>query len=275
MNILDTHIETLDRNGIVIVENAISNSELEYLANQYSRGWNEILDNFSRLQWHEIYFNLDCQTNTGFIGKDLYDGHHIAEYKSTSILDMSNNRYDFTYGLENIKIQSRDINYIIHKMLKNEYNSYLGGLPMLDNSKSNHIRNGKWHRDAYSLFDNEIYDMSLPPFYYTILIPLFDMHSHSGRNTEFILGSHRINLADHGINNTENLNTWCSKQKTIRLDCKKGDVCIFHGYTIHRGVESNIEDESNTKLLYSVYKKNWYNDEPADNYLVVPSNTGI
>ena len=85
---------------------------------------------------------------------------------------MSNSRYDFTYGLEDVKIQSSDVNYIIKKMLKNEYNSYLGGLPMVDNPNQSHKsnlplqnRNGKWHRDAYSLFDNETLDLTLPPFY--------------------------------------------------------------------------------------------------------------
>lgn len=274
MNILDTHIETLERDGVVIVENAISNSDLEYLCHQYSSGWDEILDNFSDLQWREIVFNPDCQINTGFIGKDLYDGHHIAEYKSTSILDMANNRYDFTYGLENTKIQSSDINYIMKKLLKNEYNSYLGGLPMLGDSKHHQNRTGKWHRDAYSLFDNETLDMTLPPFYYTILIPLFTMQVRHGRNTEFILGSHRVNLAEQNITNADELSIWCSTQPTIKLNCKRGDVCIFHGYTIHRGIESNNEDMNLNKkynqdsgLLYAVYKKNWYNDEPMDNYL--------
>jgi len=287
MDILDTHIETLERDGVVILENALSSKELIYLHNRYSSGWREILDKFSTLKWTGIKFNPDCQINMGFIGKDLYDGHHMAEYKSTGILDMSNGRYDFTYGLEDVKIQSSDVNYIIKKMLKNEYNSYIGGLPILNNidfsnkTHKSHLqhqnRNGKWHRDAYSLFDNETFDMALPPFYYTVLIPLFTMQTTRGRNTEFIPGSHRVNLAaHHNITNAEALSIWCSGQKTIKLNCKPGDVCIFHGYTIHRGIETNNEDQEtaqnhksdNSGLLYAVYKKNWYNDEPEDNYVV-------
>lgn len=296
MDILDSHIKTLERDGVVIVNNALSLEELEYIHHQYSSGWQDILDNFTTLNWKQIKFNPDCQINMGFIGKDLYDRHYMAEYKSTGILDMSNSRYDFLYGLEDVKIQSNDVNYIMKKMLKNEYNSYLGGLPILNNTlltntsvlgnidypnqshKSNlpnQNRNGKWHRDAYSLFDNEALDMTLPPFYYTVLIPLFTMQTTSGRNTEFIPGSHRVNLAEQDITNADDLSIWCSGQKTIKLNCKPGDVCIFHGYTIHRGVESNnVEQKSlsnyksdNSDLLYAVYKKNWYNDEPADNYI--------
>ena len=125
------------------------------------------------------------------------------------------------------------------------------------------------------------------------------MKSTSGRNTEFIPGSHRFNLVQNGITNSEALNVWCSKQQTIKINCKPGDVCIFHGYTIHRGVELNSENneineindnnENNeineineindnkidgmineyfsADLLYAVYKKNWYNDEPEDNFV--------
>jgi len=286
MDILDSHIKILERDGVVILENALSLEELEYLKYQYSSGWQEILDNFSTLNWKQIKFNSDCQINMGFVGKDLYDGHHMAEYKSTGILDMSNSRYDFLYGLEDIKIQSNNVNYIMKKMLKNEYNSYLGGLPILnnvDNSIQSHKsnlpnqnRNGKWHRDAYSLFDNETLDITLPPFYYTILMPLFTMQATNGLNTEFIPGSHRVSLAEQNITNADDLSIWCSVQKTIKLNCKPGDVCIFHGYTIHRGVESNNAEQGsprknnnsdNSDLLYAVYKKNWYNDEPSDNYI--------
>jgi hypothetical protein len=97
------------------------------------------------------------------------------------------------------------------------------------------------------------------------------MKATSGRNTEFIPGSHRVNLAQQGITNADALSIWCGKQPTIKLNCKPGDVCIFHGYTIHRGIESNFADgdtNEQSSLLYAVYKKNWYNDEPEDNYLV-------
>jgi hypothetical protein len=272
---LDISLTQLDSDGVVIIENAILPSELEYLRNKYSSGWNEIINNFTNLQWKKIQFNPNCQINTGFVGKDLYNGHHIAEYKETSILDMSRSRYDFTYGLENIKIQSTIVNYIMQKMLKNEYNSYLGGLPLLPSANANKHNTtersiGKWHRDAYSLFDNEEIDLTLPPFYYTILIPLFPMQASHGRNTEFIVGSHRINLAQQGITNSDELNHWCHNQKKIKINCKPGDVCIFHGYTIHRGVELDNDTRdivSGNELLYAVYKKNWYNDEPEDNFI--------
>jgi len=29
----------------------------------------------------------------------------------------------------------------------------------------------------------------------------------------------------------------------------------------------NSDNSDNSDMLYAVYKKNWYNDEPADNYI--------
>lgn len=36
MDILDSHIKTLERDGVVILENALSSEELEYIHHQYS-----------------------------------------------------------------------------------------------------------------------------------------------------------------------------------------------------------------------------------------------
>ena len=37
---------------------------------------------------------------------------------------------------------------------------------------------------------------------------------------------------------------------------------------ISNNEEQKSESNHNSDLIYAVYKKNWYNDEPADNYLV-------
>jgi hypothetical protein len=265
----------LDSNGIIILKNAITHDELNKLCTKYESGWKEIINKWNTLQWMKIKFNNSCQNNTGFIGKDLYDGKTFAKWQNTDeiILNMGNGRYDFTNGLENIKIESKIVNDIMKQMLEFEYDYYLGGLPIVnennDSNDSNNSNdsNGRWHRDAYSLFDNEEIDMKLKPFYYTILIPLDNIDVESGRTTEFITQSHKLNLEELGINNIETLNSWCEKQNDskIKLVCKAGDVCIFHGYTIHRGLGTNTTN--NPRIIYAVYKKNWYNDEPKNNYL--------
>lgn len=49
---------------------------------------------------------------------------------------------------------------------------------------------GHWHRDIYSLFDDEQIDISLPDWYFTLLIPLVPVNAVNGA-TEFILKSHK------------------------------------------------------------------------------------
>jgi hypothetical protein len=80
------------------------------------------------------------------------------------------------------------------------------------------IRNGTWHRDAYSLFDDETLDLKLPTFYLTVLIPLVDVLP-GDSTTEFIVGSHKLNLKANGLQTREQLASW-AEQKRV-----EGQVC--------------------------------------------------
>ena len=105
----------------------------------------------------------------------------------------------------------------------------------------------------------------MPPFYYTILIPLQDTDANNG-GTEFILASHKINLSNMNINSNKKLLYWIDNEKPDRYapTLNVGDICIFSGYTIHRGLYNQLSNNRN--MLYIVFKKNWYNDEPTENY---------
>ena len=54
-----------------------------------------------------------------------------------------------------------------------------------------------------------------------------------------------------------------NEEKKIIPVLKPGDICIFHGYLIHRSLPSACK---NRKMLYIVCKKSWYNDEPEIAY---------
>lgn len=128
--------------------------------------------------------------------------------------------------------------------------------------------------------------MTLPPFYLTVLAPLEDIHE-GDSTTEFVCGSHRVDLVASGLDSKEKLVAWCESQrsqgKVRSVALRAGSLCVFSGYVVHRGKAaatttattttsppSPSPSESSSKkmrpMVYAVCKKNWYNDEPLENY---------
>jgi len=268
----------LEKNGVVKLPNVFSLDDIDIFRNTYFSAWNEIKK--YPLEWNTIIYKNNCSKYDNFIGTDLYSNKKYSFYKDTIILDMGKNRYDFTYNLDNLKkliVLPQCITNILQQTLQCEYDYYYGGLPMEPISNNTCIddncngvncggldMNGFWHRDAYSLFNDETLDLSLPSFYYTMLIPLDNIDEYSG-GTEFILGSHKTNLSRMNITTNNNLDNWINENPTKRYIPKLniGDICLFHGYTIHRGLYNSLSNNRN--MLYIVFKKNWYNDEPTEN----------
>lgn len=290
---LDDIIDRLKNKGIIHLQNVFNKEQMEIIKNIYTQSWNEIKNNFPR-DWITRKYNANCNKYDNFIGLDLYSNTQYTHYKQTEILNMGKNRYDFFYNLDTIKDKidlPPLITNIMNTLLQCEYNIQWGGLPVelipntnntnantkkedkedKANTKDKEDSNGRWHRDAYSLFNNEAIDLALPPFYYTMLIPLRYTDETCG-GTEFILESHKINLTNKKITSTEELLGWIKTDTPERYIPKLnvGDICIFHGYTIHRGLDinnsSSNKHNTNRDLLYIVCKKNWYNDEPTENY---------
>ena len=266
----------LEKNGIVKLSNVFSSDDIDIFRHIYFTAWNEIKK--YPLEWNTITYKKNCSKYDNFIGTDLYSNKKYSFYKDTIILDMGKNRYDFTYNLDTLKkliVLPQSITNILQQTLQCEYDYYYGGLPMEPISNNTRIddngincggldMNGYWHRDAYSLFNDETIDLSLPPFYYTMLIPLDNIDEYSG-GTEFVLGSHKTNLSRMNITTNNNLDKWINENTDKRYIPKLniGDVCLFHGYTIHRGLFNSMRNNRN--MLYIVFKKNWYNDEPTEN----------
>jgi hypothetical protein len=277
-------ITELDNKGVITIPNAIELSELNRLRAIYDFNWNEIKNQLDTLDWKRVKFKSNVQETTGFFSKAIYDNKLVASYHDrdgygdSQIINMGNGRYDFMYGFEKLHLKSDIVDSLMQSLLHCEYDSYIGALPVLEQTTTNNKiiegvgSKGIWHRDAYSLFDDESIDLVLKPFYYTVLIPLDSMDAH-GRTTEFILGSHRINLRDNNIRSAHDLDKWYNNGVAkYKLECQAGDVCIFHGYLIHRGLDARMEG---IRVCYAVYKKNWYNDEPEENYILEESGTII
>jgi hypothetical protein len=224
MNNLNTNkiVLELEQNGVVYLENVFKKDQIDIMQDIYNQSWNEIKSQFPTT-WLTRKYKPNCAKYDNFIGSDLYNNKKIAYYKNTIILDMQKNRYDFTYNLDLLKDMiylPQIINNIMQQLLICEYDYYYGGLPIENiqeetyNPKQNNTQdntqdnvNGFWHRDAYSLFNKEHSDLELPPFYYTILIPLQYTDANNG-GTEFILASHKINLSSKNINSNKKLLYW-------------------------------------------------------------------
>lgn len=266
-------LSTLNTTGIVVLNNCICAEELTRLTTIYTNSLETIKLDKHNLQWKQIQLK-NPNNPLKYIGQSLYQDNFIADFQDTQIVNMNNSRYDFSYNLENILLNAPLVMDVVKNVLKYDYNYYCGGLPVLGNFN----KDGNWHRDAYSLFDNENIDLVLEPFYLTALIPLHDILEND-ITTEFILGSHKLHLAENGIIDKESLNSWCKKkEKTgeiFRLNCKAGDVCLFNGFTIHRGRGSILAKTEPRHLMYAVFKKNWYNDEPENNYELIDNKNAI
>jgi len=167
-------------------------------------------------------------------------------------LDVGYGRHDFTYGCEegpfaDSKFHAPDsVINLMNRMLKADYAHYNGAVPSRGKSGQ-----GFWHRDTYSLFDNEELDVTLPPFYFTMLVPFKDVTEELGP-TQFLLGSHRLaNVdADEGPH-------------LVGL-AKAGDAVIFDGRMLHRGLAN--PSENIRELMYMVYHKKWYRDYLNDEF---------
>jgi hypothetical protein len=284
VNISDVIIPTLIQNGVIKLSNLFNPQQITILSSIYTQSWNEIKTQWPS-KWYTIQFNDNNKRKYDyFMGAKLYDCKKKSFYKDSTILDMGLNRYDFTYNLDSIKqyLQLPSIiTDIMNLLLGSEWEYYYGGLPVLSDTVDMSKQHGFWHRDAYSLFNDELLDISLPPFYYTILIPLQSLDKQNGGGTEFILGSHKqpftindIKKKDKLITNEYELINYLSKlliqypDKSYCPSLNIGDIVIFSGYTIHRGLCPKISNQSRD-MLYIVCKKTWYNDEPCSNYKLI------
>lgn len=108
------------------------------------------------------------------------------------------------------------------------------------------------HRDVYPFLnttpgvDIGQHEISLPPYYFTVLIPLVEITRENGP-TEFIKKSHQKGKVD-------------STQAEIFAPLLSlGDIVIFDGRTLHRGGANHSSAER--LVAYITYVANWYHDQ--------------
>eukprot|EP01050_Picozoa_sp_SAG11_P002084 SAG11_NODE_101_length_16738_cov_8.254703_9_plen_187_part_00 len=161
-------------------------------------GWQPLRADIPSLDWQTMRFKRQFLSSKSFAtGKVLYEGKQMAAVgDGTEIIDMGRGRYD-VYGrlLDRVRGAVRDppplLAAIAEVLLQYGFSARgtLGALPTLipERGSQDSDEGGIWHRDAYSMWDQETLDLQLPWFYMTCILPLHDLAPGEG-GTEFVLG---------------------------------------------------------------------------------------
>lgn len=206
----------LAKNGFAVIPDVFSEKTILALKKEHERYWN------------------------AFKKASVANRNGVGSFRGHTVLFLEKGRYDLDldFGIFQSKqlLENNDIKAIVRKTIKSNYISYAGSLPSVQNSL-----NGSWHRDVYSLFDDEKLEVRLPVCYLTVLIPLVDMDRNNGA-TEFIVGSHKNGKSG----------------KRVIAEAKAGSAIVCDGMVYHRGRANRSDTERH--MLYIVYCKRWYND---------------
>lgn len=103
---------------------------------------------------------------------------------------------------------------------------------------------GAWHRDINLMFGNEALDLSLPDFYYNLLVPLDEVSADNG--TEILLGSHKL------------VQERVPECPSGAVEASPGDVVIFNGKVVHRGRPNAGPRAKDRSLLFVVFAARWF-----------------
>jgi ectoine hydroxylase-related dioxygenase (phytanoyl-CoA dioxygenase family) len=91
-----------------------------------------------------------------------------------------------------------------------------------------------------------LFDINLPPYYFTVLIPLVEITPQNGP-TKFIKGSYCKRIVD------------INKAEIYAPLLSPGDVVIFDGRTLHQGSANHTDDTR--WIAYMTFVANWYHDQ--------------
>lgn len=237
--------EELCANGVCLIDNVFTPEQITKMKEEHQHIFADVMEQISskapEQRTYSHYFKGEASINT-IDCWDLSDG--------SEILRLGERRYDYNYGMdqgcfaEPFFRQPPVLSEVMQRGLQDGYTMYAGALPSCSRSGF-----GFWHRDTFPLFSNSYddIDVSLPPFYYTVLVPLVPLTLENGA-TEIMSGSHRQ------VDSAVKLNEGSS----FRAICKPGSVVVFDGRCYHRGMPNGTDEERT--VLYMVWHKIWYND---------------
>lgn len=247
---LEQYSKQLDTDGVVIIPNVFTPEQIKKFDDAAMEQFNGVKKIVSKCSSQEIEY-ITAFDKIYYNKKVIYDA-----LDGTKIIELAKGRYDFTLNTSSGIFSSEEflnpqpVEKLIKLKLKSQFSQHAGAVPAVT-----HSDNGPWHRDTYPLFDqgdgmNDNYDDSIevkimPPFYFTMLIPLKKITPQNG-STEFILSSHKKSYEE-------------SKDlPKFQSEVEAGSIILFDGRIFHRGRENQSSEPR--MVLYKVYHKNWYND---------------
>eukprot|EP00927_Polykrikos_kofoidii_P029234 TRINITY_DN25315_c0_g1_i1.p1 TRINITY_DN25315_c0_g1~~TRINITY_DN25315_c0_g1_i1.p1 ORF type:complete len:267 (+),score=46.16 TRINITY_DN25315_c0_g1_i1:38-838(+) len=233
----------LTERGVVVIEDVYAQQQIGKYRKRFEKLCGEVRRKASRITPEErTYMHTFGSEKT----LDKVEVHDLDD--DSELIRIKEGRYDFTYGMSEGCFADSSfheppvLRELMQCLLKDNYSHYAGALT--SNAASDY---GPWHRDTYELFDNDSIDVALPPFYFTVLIPLVEFTEENGA-TEFIVGSHRMRAEGAKAEGLER----------FQAICKPGSIVVFDGRTCHRGLPNMTEEERS--VIYMVWHKMWYND---------------
>lgn len=220
----ECYLEEMQNDGVCIIKNKISDKQIDIITKEIAKIKAYILAKISTMD------------------RPLK--------KHTDITERYLNRLDFRCGFnhEIFDEVAAPIVQIIKKMSPLiDFKYYWGAIPSQGGAGPTNL-----HRDVYPLLNITEgvnlgpIDINLPPYYFTVLIPLVQITRENGP-TEFVKGSKFHEIVDEAT------------AEIYAPLSTPGDIIIFDGRTLHRGSANKTTEER--MIAYITFMAEWYYDQ--------------
>lgn len=219
-------LNAFDRDGVLVFQQILSSESLKTIATEIS------------------HIRQIVMAKVATMTRPIKTYSDIAERH----LGRFDYRCGFTAQIFN-EIAKPIVNIIKYLSPRIDFRYYWGAIPSLSGSGPTDM-----HRDVYPIFndlagdyDIDHLDITLPPYYFTVLIPLVQITPENGP-TQFIKGTHKKPVVRE-----------VEKEPIYAPLLSPGDVVIFDGRLLHRGSANQSKEER--MVAYLTFVANWYHDQ--------------
>lgn len=219
-----TYLEQLSKEGVVVFQQLLSPASISIIRNELAHIRTAVFKKIATM-------NRPLRTYSDIAEREL-------------------GRLDYRCGFTSAIFEeiAQPIIQLVKQMSpKIDFHHYWGAIPSLGHSGPT-----AWHRDVYPILNNtqgqdlSEFDIDLPPYYFTVLIPLVDITEENGP-TRFVKGTHK------------QTQVIVNEQSAYAPLLTPGDVTIFDGRILHKGSANQTGGER--LVAYITFVANWYHDQ--------------